>query len=84
MTHHPKERPGYLSRRDFLARAAGTGFVRGAAAGFATAGFAAGGFAGIGAGMARPFCSINAAGAGKLLAASRNHSRNVAILGIAT
>src|SRR6185312_2069920 len=23
MTHHPKERPGYLSRRDFLARAAG-------------------------------------------------------------
>ena len=27
MTHHPKERPGYLSRRDFLARAAGTGFA---------------------------------------------------------
>ncbi len=27
MTHHPKERPGYLSRRDFLARAAGAGFA---------------------------------------------------------
>src|SRR5215213_8528727 len=27
MTHHPKERPGSMSRRDFLARAAGTGFA---------------------------------------------------------
>src|SRR3954449_11616660 len=27
MTHHPKERPGDLSRRDFLARAAGAGFA---------------------------------------------------------
>src|SRR5215204_7059281 len=37
MTHHPKERPGSLSRRDFLARAAGTGFAISGAGGLLAA-----------------------------------------------
>jgi spermidine/putrescine transport system substrate-binding protein len=37
MTHHPKERPGYLSRRDFLARAAGAATVMSGAGGLLAA-----------------------------------------------
>ena len=37
MTHHPKERPGYLSRRDFLARAAGAATVLSGAGGLLAA-----------------------------------------------
>src|SRR5262245_54134957 len=37
MTHHPKERPGSLSRRDFLARAAGAGFAVSGAGGLLAA-----------------------------------------------
>ena len=37
MTHHPKERPGYLNRRDFLARAAGATFAVSGASGLLAA-----------------------------------------------
>ena len=37
MTHHPKERPGYLSRRDFLLRSAGTAAALSSAGGLLAA-----------------------------------------------